>query len=366
MVKFLMTENSVEGKIYGFICIISAIMCFVSGLFNFYIGIEAWFNFVAIGVSPVFLLLYFNFKRGNLIRWQFNGFIVFLSLLLGFSWFMSNGILGGLPLIFLLFMIVLMMISDTKFYKYLVPSIFAYFILLYLSQKFIYEPLNPYKTVFDHEIDILFTTVSVMILILYIIVVYKKAYEKDRIELHKSLLITEKSRAEAEKFSLMQTDFLANMSHEIRTPLNGIIGNSDLLMNIDKGEDPREYIEHIAHSAEILLSLVNNILDLSKIESDKFVLIENSFDLKLLIEQIKSVFKITADQKKIALIFEVDPNIESKLIGDGNRLKQILVNLIGNSIKFTENGAVFLKVNTSPQNDSIEFRNKRYWDWDFA
>jgi PAS domain S-box-containing protein len=140
--------------------------------------------------------------------------------------------------------------------------------------------------------------------------------------------------------SLAKSAFLANMSHEIRTPLNGVIGTSELLLESVRDERQREYAEIILTSSAALLTILNDILDFSKIEAGKLRMECAPFDLYATVRQSLSLFSPAASRKKISLTAEIDPDVPHWIWGDAGRLRQILVNLIGNALKFTEKGGV--------------------------
>jgi signal transduction histidine kinase/DNA-binding response OmpR family regulator len=151
-------------------------------------------------------------------------------------------------------------------------------------------------------------------------------------------------RKAIEEAGRVKGEFLANMSHEIRTPLNGIIGMTELLAATKLSDDQRQFVKNVHSSGINLLELLNNLLDVTKLQAGKIELNKESFNLSDCIDQVIEMLKPAAQQKRLELLSEIKPSLPVEVVQDGTRLKQVLVNLVNNAIKFTDSGEVLITV----------------------
>lgn len=194
----------------------------------------------------------------------------------------------------------------------------------------------------------------------------QKRAEMELIEINERLkdatIQAQKLAEAAEQASIAKSQFLANMSHEIRTPMNGVIGMAGLLLDAGLSEEQRRYAERIKTSGEILLDLINDILDLSKIEAGKMELEEADFDLLHLLDDVAFQVRIRCDEKGLRWALDVSEEVPRFVKADPGRLRQILVNLLGNAVKFTREGSVSLTVKCNGKDtsgrDLVEFEVK--------
>ena len=171
---------------------------------------------------------------------------------------------------------------------------------------------------------------------------------------HTTQLELQETRDQALALAKIKSEFLATMSHEIRTPMNGVLGMTELLKDTELDNRQKIFVRNIQNSGDLLLSVINDILDFSKSESGKLILEPHEFDLRALVEETMDLLAIQAHEKGLELLLYFPQEIEYGFIGDSNRVRQILINLVSNAIKFTQQGEVVVKVSISEAQSGLK------------
>lgn len=267
-------------------------------------------------------------------------------LLLSQSWLQSGGLSGMiLHMLILIYISGLLVLPLKAFLLFTVSSILMVAGFSYYEIQFP-DSINPYLTELARVKDLAISSQILLVTIAFCLFIFKRSFLSDRNKLKAVIAELEVEKENAKSADRSKSQFLTTISHEMRTPLNGIVGITQLLQNTELNSEQSELVRNLSYSSRMLHSIISDVLDLTLIEGNKLIINENEIDLAYELSQLMEVFKpfIAAKSGKIDFSYEHDTSVPKVILGDIIRLKQILINLINNAIKFTEEG--FVKVNT--------------------
>lgn len=326
----------------------------VTGLIGLAAGIISGFvsrenmynNIVMITVFAVLLaIVYFSlhFRKIQFGAVLIAAFIIYLVLPVNF--FTTGGIYGGGPIWFLFGVVFVCLVVEKKIkYFFGVSDIFVFAVCYLVSYN------NP-DTLVSHTVQMTyvdsFTTLTIVSLMICAMILFQNHTYRSENE------ITQKQKKEIEELNQMQNRFFSNMSHEIRTPINTIIGLNEMILREDISEEVVADARNIQGASKMLLALINDILDMSKIESGKMEIVPVSYDVGAMLSDIVNMVWIRAREKNLEFHIDVDQAMPTQLYGDEVRIKQIIINLLNNAVKYTTEGSVTLSIQCKKQENGI-------------
>lgn len=356
----LQEEPNLEKRFFRHAAFYTSILSVLSLVINIVSNLGIVLCIMSIVYSILSFTCFYYSKFDNKYKLASNIFFIGLILLLDISYFLSGGLDSSITYVFIItFLILNLVIKRERLNQTLLFVFFILNLLLMFDLENLYPHLiTPYPDLSAKNTDLIFSFGTVSFLISIIINFFKSTYEKllNDIEIkNKELIISEKQAKEekekAEKANNAKKDFLSVMSHEIRTPLNAIISIINLLeKNNEKKDEKENLLETLKDSSENLLALVSNILDFNKIDSSEIKIEEIDFNLKKTIQSIINVYKIQSKERNNLLSVSFEGFDNFNFLGDSLRISQILINLISNAIKFTQNGSINLKINLIEDN----------------
>lgn len=261
---------------------------------------------------------------------------IILYLVLPFNFVTTGGIYGGGPIWFLFGMVYVCLVVEGRIKYVFLGSGFAVFIVCYYIAYF-YPTLIIQHTLEMAYMDSLMTLTIISVLTCGMILFQKAVFRSEN-------EITQKQKKEIEDLNKMQNNFFSSMSHEIRTPINTIIGLNEMILREDVSDEVAEDARNIQSASKMLLTLINDILDMSKIESGKMDIVPVVYDTGDMLSDIVNMIWVRAKKKNLKFHVDIDHKLPSQLFGDEVRIKQILINILNNAVKYTSEGSVTLSI----------------------
>ena len=289
---------------------------------------------VAFVVFGIIAFIAFHFNKVQLCATIVAALLIFIVLPVTFI--TGGGINGGSPLWFLFCTVFTCMIITGRRRWFLTGANIVMIIICYFIQY-----LHP-ELITMHDEEMAFQDSLISIVLVCLLICFLIEFEV-RI-LREAYMRSEQQRKEIDELSKSQNTFFSSMSHEIRTPINTIIGLNEMILREDISEEVMEDATNVRSASKILLHLINDILDMSKIESGKMELTPVNYNMGDMISEIVGMFWMRAKEKGLSFHTDIDPKLPTDLVGDEVRIKQILINILNNAIKYTSEGSVTLAI----------------------
>jgi signal transduction histidine kinase/CheY-like chemotaxis protein len=374
LIRFLRLNDTtvpLENKLSDIVTFGTFVSVGIGLIQNIVIGIHWLVNSMLAATMLVSAFCFYFSRFKNLYREIRPYFLSSIGVFLSISWFVNYGVRGPTLVLMALFAVLGALLIKKELNLHFFIGLALLSTVLLLIELYYPHSLRHYADDFQWQLDLFNTYIFGIVFLALTISFFKSSYEQDRevlVETTESLersqkeILTEKEKAE--KAEKAKTEFLANMSHEIRTPLNSIIGTADLLNETELSPRQQEYIETISISSRHLLNLVSDVLDMSRIDQGRLFLENQDFQLSAVLESTLKLFsnEPKINSKKLALVLEIAPGTPDYLRGDSYRLRQVIVNLVSNAIKFSNGGTISIFVTEKstdvPGKIGIDFRVK--------
>ena len=354
---------SLENKLFNSVCLFLSLSMILGAVTNLLLGFPVYLILVELLICGMCV---WAFYRSRYVRYTENmalGYVTVGILLLIPAWFLNGGVEGSSTHVGIFMIVLVMMLLKRRYHFYYIGFLMLVFYGCFMLEKHFPGLVTRPQSIAQKEADLITSAIMFVLIAGVLVSFLKRSHEKDKNsliakseELQLSQIELSTAKNKAEDATVAKSNFLANMSHEIRTPLNGIIGTAQLLSLSELSTEQRELLQTLQSSSNLLINIISDILDLSKIEADKLPLHPKPVNIRSCIKTVLEISQpgVAVPGKNIALNYHIDKNIADYLKLDESRLQQILVNLIGNAIKFTDEGSVSINISARALADDMQ------------
>ena len=339
-------------RLFNVLALVGGMISLINGISSYANNQDSVILGLNFGIAVLsFVLLFYAYKSG---RYQFCYVVTIITIFLvmfPYLFFKSGGYKGGMVsfYIFGILFTVFMLEGKAMFFTALTEMVvyIATIMSAYQNPQMVVWFSSEKEVVMDLLIGFCASSISVAAVMYLHFRMYNKQQE-----------ILEEARIEAQSANKAKSAFLANMSHEIRTPINVMLGMNEMILRESESKEIRQYAKSIERSGGYLISLINNILDISRIESGKMEIEEGKYELRQLLDEVMLIAEKQAEQKSLKMNLIFDKTLPAYLIGDVIHIKQILLNLINNAVKYTKEGQIDIKVSKNAEETKLIFEVK--------
>lgn len=348
-------SKGVEFQLFEIAVFLTVLVFSFWSAFSFIAEFQLINKIIFLSSAVVYLSIYIAQKSKVSFSIVTASYFGYSFLLMGLAWLPGGGIQGAILQFIVLIFIAGLLVLPLRSYLIFILSIAA--IVISFS---VYEYYNPgaasaYSSEINRIRDISIASIIAIMVLGFSLYTFKKSYVRDKESLNKAIKEIEVEKVKAQSADKAKSQFLATISHEMRTPLNGIVGISELLAETELNSEQVEMVKNLSYSSNMLHSLISDVLDLTTIEDENLELNENKFHLESEIGDILDIFRPKIDSRKafLHLYHEHDERIPEVLFGDITRIRQVLVNLVNNGIKFTHDGSVIIQTKLLSREDGV-------------
>ena len=339
-------------RLFNVLALVGGMISLINGISSYANNQDSVILGLNFGIAVLsFVLLFYAYKSG---RYQFCYVVTIITIFLvmfPYLFFKSGGYKGGMVsfYIFGILFTVFMLEGKAMFFTAFTEMVvyIATIMIAYQNPQMVVWFSSEKEVVMDLLIGFCASSISVAAVMYLHFRMYNKQQE-----------ILEEARIEAQSANKAKSAFLANMSHEIRTPINVMLGMNEMILRESESKEIRQYAKSIERSGGYLISLINNILDISRIESGKMEIEEGKYELRQLLDEVMLIAEKQAEQKSLKMNLIFDKTLPAYLIGDVIHIKQILLNLINNAVKYTKEGQIDIKVSKNAEETKLIFEVK--------